>query len=240
MKKFTVKLDDELKKLEGVVMPCTSGNPAAYSIAGDVAYFKDRRYYFLFHFNQDVQTPSSTTYPINFINKADQMQYGMEYQLITFYKGTECERPFLRSQYKAGSYMIGSFFLSSLTCDDVDLFEEKVDMAVPTIPETLLTPVTEFYSGDHTTPEDLAIAYQEGYYNAIVNNDEEAFYSLDYEYGESSEPSSQLAQEKFGLAYELWKVAYPDKWKVIVDYRKKLISEGNMLVNVDTDTPATL
>lgn len=88
-----------------------------------------------------------------------------------------------------------------------------------------------------TTPCTYAIKVQEDFYKAIVNQDYETIYGLDYAMVEDMSFSNKKEENEFWHTYEYWKKDNPEKWKVIKDFRLKEIDANHVLSFPDVSDP---
>lgn len=224
--KYTKLIDKEYKELEGVKMPCRSIIPE-FSVIENTAVFMDGKYAVLLQFNKSVRVTDllgTLCLDVMFVNEAEHIAYGQTTQLASIGREGRGE----------GEVMLFEFYLKSTHFGEASETQEKVDGCI-----LQLAGNDNMYSTDKKegwSPESSALYYQEGFYKAIVENDAEAFDELDYGFAET-DFSSEYDATHFGKAYDLWKRIFPDKWKVIKEYRQKLIKAGNVLCTLDTEDP---
>lgn len=236
-KVFEDKMAEELKSLKGVRMPCISGQPEIFSVVGDVAIFGEESYQVLLEFKRPVYSLGDIVFTVQFNNAAEGKTYGSEQQIL-FNRTILVDgwRYHKVTNYHPGDCRYQDFFINSIQFEDAKLFQKKVDQAVIRL-EDSITVLENDSERDYYFPENMAVQMQEAFYNAIVSDDMEEYYGIDYGFGEM-ELDSEDDWNYFNKAYELWKSIYPDKWKVIKDFRKQKMQEGNLLCAIDVDDPA--
>ncbi len=218
---------DQTQKLKGVKVSCVSGQPEYFSVLGDVAVCDGITYQVLLKFHKTASIFSSGSIDILFVNSQDNKVYGNKTQIM--FGGS------LENRYTAGSVVLYSLFLNDIQYSDLSLLLDKTDRFVLSIREK---PV-EVESPDTRpafTPAGMAVDFQEEFYKAIVDNDMEAYNGCDYGFGEF-EFGESYEWAQFNKAYDLWKMAYPEKWEVIKAFRKQKIEEKYALCALDVEDP---
>lgn len=99
-------------------------------------------------------------------------------------------------------------------------------------------PAQNVRNGSELSPAaKAAVEFQEAFYDSIVKDDMDRFYGVDYGFGEFDSLETEEEWKEFNDAYEQWKRDFPDKWKVIKEFRQKQFAEGIALVTLDIADP---
>ena len=235
---FEQKKAAEFKSLQGVRMPCVSGQPELFSVVGDVAVFKGESYHLLLKFHRAVTIPYDIPYTVSFTNSADQKEYGSELQIMfsrtRLVDGWQTVR--VRSYYPDDMRLL-NFYINTIEYEDAAVLENKVNQVVLTLQEGDIRPVDSWETRDYYFPESMAVQIQEAFYRGIAEDDMDAYDGVDYGFGEMDCFEDENDAKYFNEAYDLWKSIFPEKWKVIKDFRAKKIKEGYALCTVDMDDP---
>lgn len=245
--KFDKLQEKEFARLKGTKMPLRAAHDFL-SIVGDCAVFDGENYYFLMKFNTAVEISDRSTvlYNIFFCQENPYTRFG---HLLLYYpqerlfsydprRDLVVEAGCGKGEHKLIHFCPG---ISNMSWDvdmDAKEIQKKMDVAVFAFSENdlnhLVKPLTgrrADYRKKSSSPEDSAINTQESFYKAAKADDFDSYAELDFVIGEEEEEDD----ERYYKTYELWKVLFPEKWQVIVDYRKKKIAEGNVFCVIDTD-----
>ena len=235
---YELKRAAEFKALQGVRMPCVSGQPDLFSVVGDVAVFKGESYHMLLQFNRGVRIPFDTPFTVIFTNSEDNQTYGSELQYMysRMYLEDGWHHVKVSSHYP-GDCRLQSFYINSINYDDATALQNRTDQAVIVFKTDDIWPLEGNTPRDYYFPENMAVEIQDAFFNAIVNDDMEAYDGVDYGFGEMDCFEDENDAKYFNEAYDLWKSIFPEKWKVIKDFRAKKIKEGYALCTVDMDDP---
>lgn len=235
---FDKMIAAELSSLQGVRMPCVSGQPDIFSVLGDVAVFKDGSYHALLCFNRAVSLYFDVPYTVSFTNAAENQSYGEETQILFSRYFLEDGWHRVRvSSYFPGDCRLVNFYINTIRFEDATELQQKMDLAVLTLKSDDVRSLDVHAEREYYFPENMAIEIQEAFYKAIVNDDMEAYDGVDYGFGEMDCFEDEDTASYFNQTYDLWKSIFPEKWQVIKDFRAKKIKEGYALCILDTEDP---
>lgn len=236
--KYAKLISDEMEKLKGVCFPCVSGQPDLFSVVGDMAFFHGTSYRMMIRFNKTVSIYKDSWIYVDFCNTEDKQHYGGKKQILFLRSFLEDGWHYVKvSGYNKGDLLTQEIYLNTIDTQSPFKLQEKTDIAVVYLEERDYETLQDSKTANkYVFPENWAFYYQDGFYNAIINNNLEEYDGLDYQYGEM-DGFDKNEWVHFGQAYDLWKQIYPDKWKVIKEYRKGQIDKGYALVTLDMDDP---
>ena len=234
--KFKELMDKEFANLNGTTMPCISGDPDVFTVLGDVAVFFDGMYHVLLEFEDDVIFNGDPTFYVNFCNSDEQKAYGQITQIMFRRNVTRFGRNVKLDVYEMADNRIQSFAINEIITNDYEALQQKTNLAVIFLKEGGYL-VKEGLESEYLYPEFSAVYFQECCFEAASEKDLEAFLDADGSYA-NEKYKTESEQTYFNQAYNLWKIAYPEEWKTIKEFRKKLIAEGQALTVTDVADPA--
>lgn len=227
-------LGKDMTGMDGLLMPCISGQPDIFSVEGNRAVFSREMYNVIIKFNCGVSVVGDPCFNVYFKDTTTNEVVGKEVQIM-FNRTTQMDG-WLREvkAYNKGDYRILPFYINSIETSDAGKLEKANLAVIEFLPDGFYKSKSDRLRHFYYFPEAAAIDFQEAFYDAIVTNDMEKYDGVDYGCGEF-DAYDGTDWNYYNRAYELWKVLNPQKWAVIRDFRKQKIKEGHLLVIVDTE-----
>ena len=234
--KYKELMEKEYAGLKGVTMPCISGNPDIFTVLGDVAVFFDGMYHVLLEFEEDIVFMGDPTFYVNFCNSDEQKAYGQILQIMFRRNVMRFDINRKIGIYEASDKRVQSFAINEINTNDYQTLQEKTNLAVIFMKEGGYYLNKDGIESEYYFPENDAVFYQNRLFKAASENDVDAFLDTDGAFAEENY-ETESEQTYFNQAYNLWKIAFPEKWKTVKEFRKKLIADGNALIITDVDDP---